>query len=429
MAVEAARDAFGDSPRDQIVATTLASTTLPLAEPMGSGIVASALGLAPTVRCLDIAHSVRAATSGLAAALQAGEGPTLFIASDRPRGKAASLQEIGGGAGAAAFLLGSRGVIAEMVTAVSRTEMFFDHFRAETSRYDYSWEERWIRDEGYLKLVTQTIATALRQANIAGSDVKHFIFPSSFRGAAAAIARKAGIADEAAVDALDDNCGYAGAAHAALMLAVALERAKPGELILMANFGQGADALVLRTTEAIKNFSPRRGIAGALADGQLTEDYLRFLSFEGGVDLDWGMRGERALKTALTEQYRSSYQLASFVAGKCGRCGTIQFPQLPYCVNPECTAPQETFEPYPLFDEQAAVLTYTADWSSYHPAPPLYVGFVQFSNGARLLMEMADVAAQGLEVGTPLGIVFRIKDIDRAHGYPRYFWKATPIKA
>jgi len=77
----------------------------------------------------------------------------------------------------------------------------------------------------------------------------------------------------------------------------------------------------------------------------------------------------------------------------------------------------------------ARVLTATADWLSYHPSPPLYVGFVQFDNGARVLMEICDVGEQGLDVGTPLRMTFRVKDVDGTRGYPRYFWKATPISA
>ena len=429
MAVEAARDALGDTARGNITAATLASTTLPFADPASSAIVANALGLDPAVRTLDVAHSVRATTSGLAAALRSGDGPALFIASDRPRGKPASSQEIGCGAGAAAFLLGHEGVVAEMLATVSRTEMFVDHFRAEGARYDYNWEERWVRDEGYLKITVAAIAAALRQADVSPEQVRHFIFPSPFRGAAAAVAKKSGIPEEAQVNSLDEGCGYAGAAHGALMLALALEQAKPGEVIVMASFSQGTDVLVLRTTEAITDFAPRRGVSGALADAQVQEAYLRFLSYEGGIEPEWGMRAEKPIKTSLTEQYRSNYQLAGFIAGKCGRCGTIQFPQLPYCVNPSCVAPQSEFESHSLVDEKASVLTYTADWLSYHPAPPLYVGFVQFDRGARLMMEMVDVGSAGLDVGTPLRMVFRVKDVDKARGYPRYFWKATPLQA
>jgi uncharacterized OB-fold protein len=59
----------------------------------------------------------------------------------------------------------------------------------------------------------------------------------------------------------------------------------------------------------------------------------------------------------------------------------------------------------------------------------MYVGFVDFDIGARLLMEIVDVGETGLQVGSPLKMVYRIKDVDKARGYPRYFWKATPLTA
>ncbi len=92
-----------------------------------------------------------------------------------------------------------------------------------------------------------------------------------------------------------------------------------------------------------------------------------------------------------------------------------------------CQAPASQFAPFPLVDEAAEVLTYTADWLSYHPAPPLYVGFVQFDNGARILMEVVDVGPAGIDVGTPLKLTYRIKERDKTRGYNRYFWKATPL--
>ena len=213
------------------------------------------------------------------------------------------------------------------------------------------------------------------------------------------------------------------------MLAQVLERAQPGESILLVGFGQGCDALVLRATDAIAGFKPVRGVSGALADAQPHDAYLRMLSYDEGIELEWGMRAEKVLKTALTEQYRSRDQLAGFVAGKCRKCGTVQFPQMAYCVSPSCHAGRDNFDPIPLIDVGCKVLTYTADWLSYHPSPPLYVGFVQFDNGARVLMETVDVGAAGLDVGTPLRVVHRIKDVDKARGYPRYFWKTTPLQA
>jgi 3-hydroxy-3-methylglutaryl CoA synthase len=431
MAVEAARDLLGSQPRGAITSLTLASTRAPFSDLQGASIVAGALGLAAEVRTQDVGQSQRAGVNGLLTQLLAGAdgGASLFIASDHPAGKPASTQELTYGAGAAAFSLGSEGVIAELLGSASRSNLFVDHFRGADQTHDYYWEERWIRDEGYAKIVPEAVKAALAQAKTSAAQVQHFILATPFKGTAEMVAKKCGVAPEAVADALDAHCGYAGSAHPCLMLAQALAKAQPGEVLVVAGFGQGCDVLVLRATDAITSFKPRRGVAGALADAQVHDAYLRMLSYAGGIDLEWGMRGEKQVKTALTEQYRSAHQLASFVAGKCRQCGAVQFPQLAYCVAPGCQAPASQFDAAPLFDEPAKVFTHTADWLSYHPSPPLYVGFVQFDIGARLLMEIVDVGAAGLEVGTPLRMTFRIKDTDKARSYPRYFWKATPLVA
>ena len=422
MAVEAARDCLGGN-AGELESLTVASTRFPFADLQNSAIVASALGLPSTIATIDIGHSQRAGTSGLLAALRAGRD-ALFVASDAPIAKPASVQELSYGAGAAAFRLGRGRVLARLRGAATVTEPFVDHFRAAGANYDYFWEERWIRDEGYLKLAPAAIRAALDDAGVGIEAIAHFVMPSMLRGAADAVAKKMGFSGTVA-SGLDDGVGYAGAAHAPLMLVHALETVEPGELILFVGFGQGADALVLEGTEAVTDLGLGRGVSGRIADKLVTDSYLRMLSFHEGIDLEWGMRAEKNAKTALTEQYRASGQIDAFLAGKCEACGTVQFPQLQYCVN--CHAPAGQFSDEPLADAPARVLTSTADWLSYYPAPPLYVGFVQFENGARVLMEMVDVGAEGIDTGTKLRMVFRIKEKDRQRGYHRYFWKATPV--
>ena len=95
----------------------------------------------------------------------------------------------------------------------------------------------------------------------------------------------------------------------------------------------------------------------------------------------------------------------------------------------QCHAPSEQFSSISLKDQVAEVLTSTADWLSYHPSPPLWVGFVKFDNGARVLMEMVDIGMDGIDTGDKVRMVFRIKEKDRQRGYNRYFWKSTPLSA
>jgi 3-hydroxy-3-methylglutaryl CoA synthase/uncharacterized OB-fold protein len=401
MAVEAARDCCPPATRGSLTSLALASTTLPYADLQSSALVAGALALPATVETLDATGSQRAGLAALVAALRSGSGEALVVASDRPRARPASAQELGVGAGAAAFRVGSGQVLARLRGAANSTTQFIDHFRAATAAHDSLWEERWVRDEGYAKLVPPVVQAALAEAGLTIDQLDTLVVATPLKGMASALGRQLGFRGTVA-DGLDDGCGYTGAAHPLLLLAAALESAGPGQRLLLVGFGQGAQALILETTGALAAGRPARGVKGSLREGLLTRDYLRMASFYGEFSPDWGLRGERTGKAALTTAYREAEQLSAFVAGRCTRCGTVQFPQLASCVKPECGGPRSGFEPYPLTEEPAAVLTFTADWLSYHPSPPLQVGFVQFEVGARLLMELVDVGEAGLEVGTPV---------------------------
>jgi uncharacterized OB-fold protein len=274
--------------------------------------------------------------------------------------------------------------------------------------------------------VPPVVAQALSAAGVSAGAIDHFVMAAPSIDIAAAVARAAGVPAAAVADPLAEFCGYAGSAHALLMLAHILEKATPNQTILWIGFGQGCDALVFTVTDEIRGFRPLRGVSQSLADMTMYQDYMRLLAYRGDVELDWGMRSERALKTALSEQYRSRDQLLRFAAGRCAACGTVQYPQLPYCVSPGCCAPAAQFLQAPLYDEPARVASFITDWLSYHPSPPLVTGQIQFENGAKLQMEIADVSPTGISIGTPVRMVFRLKDTDKARGYPRYFWKATP---
>jgi len=424
MAVEAVRDCIPPRDRNQVAALSLASTTLPYADMSNGAIVAAATDLPKAVRASESTGSQRAGSLALIAALRRADEDAVVVASERGQAKPASTFEMQFGAGAAAFRIGPGEAVAHYLGSASSSASFPDHVRAADSEDSYFWEERFIRDEGY-RLIPPVVGEALVQSGVAIADISHFVMPSLLRGGAGAVAKAIGYKGQIADD-LASDCGHAGAAHGFLMLAKVLETANAGERILFVTFGQGVDAIVLQATG---KSSPGRGVSGCLADRIETQDYLRFLSFYGRVDLDWGMRAEVQEKAALTNAWRSSSQVLGFRAGKCPHCQTVQFPQLSVCVSPGCGSSSTEFEQISLADEPAKVLTYTADWLSYHPAPPLFAGFVQFANGARLMMETCDTNAEIMDVGVPLRMVFRARKTDPRSGFRRYFWKATPLNS
>jgi uncharacterized OB-fold protein len=226
------------------------------------------------------------------------------------------------------------------------------------------------------------------------------------------------------VDAVHDRIGDVGVAHPLLMLAGVLEHCAPGALILLIGFGQGVDAVLLRASATIASQRPTRGLSAALAAGVTDHAYVRFLSHSGALQLDAGMRAERDARTAHSVHYRKHAVINGFEGGRCSACGTVQFPPAPACVNPDCRAfaPQT---PERLVDVPATVKTYTEDWLAYTPAPPLVYGNVAFAGGGNAFIEFTDVGRGEAAVGAPLRFVFRIKDVDAARGFHRYFWKAT----
>lgn len=431
MAVEAARDALPASARGAIGGVILASTTAPFADRLNAGIVAGALGLSSDVTALDIAGSMRAGTSaaitGLALAAAAGR-PVLVAASERRRSKPGSGQEFGNGDAAAALVFGREKVIARVLATHSVTADFVDHFRASGEPHDYGWEERWVREEGYLKIVPQAVKALLLKAALGASDITTLIVPSPLGKIEAALAKKLGIAETAITDGLSAGLGYTGAAHGLVLLAHQLEKAKPGDRILLVNFGNGCDALLFEVTPEIANFVPRRGVAGWLGQGKSVGDYMRFLSFNREIDIEWGARAEFGNKYALTMEYRFSRDMLAFIGGRDKATDVVQFPKTPLSVAPGSSGKAE-YEDVPLADLQAKVVAFTADWLTYHPSPPLYFGLVQFGNGARVAMEFVDVASGSIEVGASVDMLFRIKEIDNVRNYRHYFWKATPVVA
>lgn len=426
IAVEAGRDCLTGADRTSVEAVTLASTTLPFADRLNAGVVKEALNLSDDSAAADATGSLRAGTTALIDALQ-GSRTRLVAAADLRKARAASEGELNHGDAGAAILVGPGESIARLLHAQSQTVDFVDHFRGSDQPYDYGWETRWIRDEGYTRLLGGTIAAALKGAGLEGGAVHHAVIPITAKGVAAGLAKKAGIAVEAVLDPLDATVGDSGAAHPLLLLCAALQRAKPGERILVAGFGQGADVLIFEATDALGRLAPRRGVSGHLADRQEDSNYMRFLFHRGIVDVERGMRAEMDQKQPGTTLYRNRKAVLGLVGGRDVKTGTVQFPKSDISVNPNhrSTGPMED---YPLAEKRARIVTYTADSLTFSPDPPTFYGTIDFEGGGRLVAEFAEVTAEDVEVGAEMRMVFRIKARDEGRHFVKYFWKATPVR-
>ncbi|MDR3500090.1 MAG: 3-oxoacyl-[acyl-carrier-protein] synthase III C-terminal domain-containing protein [Parvibaculum sp.] len=433
MAVEAARDLLGpDDDRSYVDALYFGSTTMAFKDRLNAGIIAAALTLEETVRAVDVASTQRAGTTALMQALsavKAGEAKhALVLASDHRKTRAVSAQELDFGDGAAAVSVGTENVIAKYLGGASLTVDFVDHFRGDTEEFDYNWEERWIRDEGFTKIVPRAVKAALANAGVKPEEIKHFVLPCIFGDKfVQQLAKKSGIAPETARDTLAANCGETGAAHSLVMLVHTLQKeAKPGDKIVLLHFAGGCDAMVFEATDKLASQAGKRGIAGSLANRQEETNYMKFLTFNGLVEWEKGMRAEQDKKTALSTLYRNEAMIMGLVGGRCTETGVIQFPRSRISVNPN-NHTVDTQEPYKFAEKKAKILSWSADFLSFSMNPPNHYGMVVFDEGGRIMMDFTDVEQGTVDSGMEVRLVFRIKDFDEKRGFRRYFWKAVPI--
>ncbi|MEW6444202.1 MAG: OB-fold domain-containing protein [bacterium] len=431
LAVGAARDCLKGMDKNAVEAAYLASTSLPFASRQNSGILAAALNLPENgLVTADFASSLKSGTTAILAGLDALKGGdkknVLVTAADARKTKAAWFFEMWYGDAAAALLLGKDKVIAEFKGAHSVSYDFVPTYRGAQATFDYGWEERWIRDEGFTKIIPEAMKGLLQKSGVALKDISKVVFPCYLgKRVHAEIAKGMGIGKEQIVDNLHEVLGDTGSAHPLTMFIAALENAKPGDKIAMASFGQGCDALLFEVTDAIKDLPSRNGIKGSLAHRKEEGNYAKFLKFRELIDVEMGIRAESPKQTAMSALWRHRKMVLGFVGGKCKVCGTPQFPKTSICVNPSCGAVNSQ-EEHEFSHKTGIIKSFTGDMLAVSVDPPAIYGLVQFDGGGRTMADFTDCELSDVKVGQKVEMSFRVKYYDEKRDFHGYFWKAVP---
>jgi 3-hydroxy-3-methylglutaryl CoA synthase len=431
MAVAASRDALVGMDKAKLDGIYLASTTLPFSDRDNAGVVKSALNLRDGIVSADFASSLKAGTTALMTALEsvksADRNQILVAASDKRRTKAASNDEMMFGDGSGALVVGNDSAIAEYLGGYTTSIDFVDHYRGEDAKFDYNWEQRWIRDEGFSKIYPEVFRGVMDKTEIGVEDISKMIFPCIFGRIQTKLAGSVGAKPDQVADNMHAEVGECGTAHPFIMLAKELETAKPGDIIMVAGFGQGATALMFRVTENIKNLPARTGISGYLANKKTEEIYTKWLQYNNLIETDLGGRGDQDYRTGLSSLFRNRKYIQGFVGGKCKECGTPQIPAKRVCVKPDCGA-VDSLEEYEFADKPAKIVTFTADNLAASLDPPAIYGMIQFEGGGRTMIDFTDCSLDDVEVGVSMKMTFRKSYSDPRRGFTGYFWKASPDK-
>lgn len=422
MAVAAGQSSLTLSSQPEIERVVFASTTAPFLDRSNSGLMAEAMALSTDIQTQDVGGSQRAATSALLQALRSESTNTLLCAADRRQTLMGGVSELRYGDAGSAVIAGPGDGVARFLGGHSVQQDLVDHYRSDQQQTDYHLEDRWVRDMGVLSVIPEAVNQACQSAGVSVEAIDQLIVPLA-TGHARKLAGALGMDDKVLADNLHSDIGETGVGHGLLMLAAALETAQPGQLLCLVGVGQGCDVLLFETTQALGTLQ-RTEFADARENGTPLDDYLKLPAFNRQLPLDGGIRAEADKRTAMSAYFRRRGDINTMMGSVCQACDTPHFPSARVCVA--CQAVDQ-MSPYGFSQRLATVKTFTEDWLAATPAPPFCYGNVAFDGGGNAFLEISDVGAGDLTVGTRLRMQFRIKDFDGPRNFRRYFWKPTPL--
>jgi len=422
MAVEAARAALRTARGVTPAAVYFATATPAYLDKTNAAAIHAALDLEPSASAFDMLGSVRSGMGALRAALDAGR-PTLAALADVRTGLPGGADEREGGDGAVAVLCAPEGsgapILATPVAWASTTAEFLERWRQPGDRASRQWEERF-GEHVYAPLAEAALTAALKQAGITASAIDHLVVGGMHgravkRAATAAGARKGSVADD-----LTGTIGNTGTAHVGILLADALDRAQPDQLIAMVSLADGADAVIWRTTGALGPRDDRVSVARQIKRGGKIS-YSTFLTWRGFLDREPPRRPDPERPAAPPSFRREAWKFG-FIGSRCQSCGARHLPPQRVCVK--CQA-VDRMMPAPMADVPAMISTYTVDRLAYSLSPPVVAAVIDFEGGGRFQCELTDVDPAAVKIGDRVEMTFR--RLFTANGVHNYFWKARPL--
>jgi 3-hydroxy-3-methylglutaryl CoA synthase len=160
-------------------------------------------------------------------------------------GEPDSQQEQTYGDAGGAILVGTDNVLAEVVGTYSISQEFLGTWRTEEQDYTRSFPGAFETKFGYNRFIAAAVQGVLKKCNLVAKDIANAAIAAPSQRVLQAALRGLGLDAKAQVqDTFWNTIGDAGTAQPLVLLSAVLERAKPGDLILVAGYGDGGDCRI-----------------------------------------------------------------------------------------------------------------------------------------------------------------------------------------
>jgi len=426
MAFAAARDCVTGIDRDEIDGLFFASTTSPYKEKQASTTIAGAMALRRDIITADFGGSLRAGTIALRAAIDAVKAGTaknvIVTAADLRLAGANGMPEMFFGDGAGAVLISNEAVAAEYIGGHTVSEDFFDQWRSDQDTFVRSYEERFLREKGYTRMVPEAVNAVLNKCDLKPQDIARFACYTGDPRHVNAAAKIINFDPAQVQDPMFMTTGLTGTAMPLMLLVAALEELKAGDNVVVGGYSDGCDALIFTVNGQIENIRDRGGIKRHLESKRLMANYQQYVLWRGLMYMEPQSRPARPT-ISFSALWRDQKLGLCLSGSRCTNCGTPQYPLQRVCLV--CQA-VDKYELYNFAERRGKLTSFSHDHLAITEVPPITVSVVDFEGGGRITCNMTDREPEDTVAGMDVEMTFRW--MHYVGGVHSYWWKCKPVR-
>lgn len=255
-------------------------------------LIGEAIGAAPNFTGADLEFACKAGTAALQMCMGLVKSDYikygLAIGSDTAKYPIENVTDHSMGAGSASFIIGKKEneILAEIEGTSSYTTDTPDFWRRAEEKYPRH-TERFTGSPAYFKHIISATKNLMEKLSLKPSDIDHAVFHTPNGKFMVEASKALGFGKEAIkLGFIVNKIGNAFSAASLLSLAAVLDKAKPGERILMTSFGSGAgsDSFSIKVTDKIKEKAELAKTTSYYIDRKKYIKYETYCKFTGRLE-------------------------------------------------------------------------------------------------------------------------------------------------
>ncbi|MEE9376810.1 MAG: OB-fold domain-containing protein [Candidatus Lokiarchaeia archaeon] len=429
MSVEAGLDCLMGFDPKTVDGLFFASTTQVYTEKDSASLIATVLDMREDIITADFTDSLKAGTNAVTRAVDTIKAnkdikSILVVAADTRAPEPSTMWEYGFADSAAALL------IAEEDNLPLSIDDYYSVSANVTGPWKRADKDKFVRTfemkmdaRFYFGSITKVMSEILKRNNLKPEDISAAAYYYNNPRMHSRVSKMMKFAGGVAQNSVFFQLGDLGTPMSFILLIGALRRPKPDAKIIMAGFGDGADAILMQVQnrDALRNLGKTRmGLTGHQKSMKNLKNYNKFLEFKEVLEKDRYTR-----KSSAVLIWRDTASVYKWYGVKCKSCGVIQYPDmLRSCYV--CRA-DDQLERVKLA-LKGTIFTFTLDHlvGGAYLNTPVPRCVIDLDGGGRVLLNMTEIEKpeENVQIGMRVELTFR-KEHEGAE-FKNYYWKCRP---